>query len=599
MKVLLVHGIGHCEANPDYYKPWRDAIKSNLQSRGFTGDVQFQGLLYDDVFLKYSDSTAVYLKAVAELAGAAAWHAVADPLSNLFHPSRDLQTDVRWKVGMVAQFCVENDLRRALWNALADTLTDFRPDLIAAHSLGSLVTYDFLRNDARGATLAQNADYLTFGSQINNVFPRSRLFPGPIKVPAVKFWFHLYNRDDHVFTSPIPISDPNFVQVDTESEAGHDPIGTPDQPGYLNHPNTGNRVWATLATDTGRAFFARSLKAARVTKPKPHRRALLVGINQYPDPANRLEGCVNDTFLVSSALQERGFAAQDIRVVLDERATAQAIRERLDWLLEGAEDGMERFFFYSGHGAQMPGYNAMEKVDHVDECLVPWDFAWTKETAIMDDDFFALYSNLPFNARFFAALDCCHAGGMHRDSGAKVRGITPPDDIRHRMLEWDEQEHMWRERKLPALNANFGGTKQDRANYMGSNGATYRIGRGMRGRALGQSVYRHLPPDERGPYLPVIIEACQEKDLSYEYRDGATSYGAFTYSMVKDLRERPEMTFLQLISRTATTLRSLGYRQEPQIIGPPKIVRGTIPGGIQENPVKRKTARRASSRRRH
>jgi hypothetical protein len=33
-----------------------------------------------------------------------------------------------------------------------------------------------------------------------------------------------------------------------------------------------------------------------------------------------------------------------------------------------------------------------------------------------------------------------------------------------------------------------------------------------------------------GPYLPLIIEACQEKEFSYEYRDGATSYGAFTYA---------------------------------------------------------------------
>src|SRR5882724_7407523 len=247
MKVLLVHGIGHCQANPDYYGPWRDAITTNLQARGFTGNIEFRGLLYDDVFLKFSDSGAVYLKAVAELLGAAAWHTVADPLSNLFHPSRDMQDDVRWKAGMVAQLCAENDLRKALSNLLAQTLADFQPDVIAAHSLGTLVTYDFLRNDARGATLAQNATYLTFGAQINNVFPRSRLFPGPIKVPAVKFWFHLYNRDDHVFTAPIPISNPDFQQIETESKAGHDPIGTAEDPGYLNHPNTLSTVWTALA----------------------------------------------------------------------------------------------------------------------------------------------------------------------------------------------------------------------------------------------------------------------------------------------------------------------------------------------------------------
>jgi hypothetical protein len=45
----------------------------------------------------------------------------------------------------------------------------------------------------------------------------------------------------------------------------------------------------------------------------PRRRALLVGINEYPDPSDRLEGCVNDVFLMSSLLQESGYAAPDRR----------------------------------------------------------------------------------------------------------------------------------------------------------------------------------------------------------------------------------------------------------------------------------------------
>jgi hypothetical protein len=100
----------------------------------------------------------------------------------------------------------------------------------------------------------------------------------------------------------------------------------------------------------------------------------------------------------------------------------------------------------------------------------------------------------------------------------------------------------------------------------------------MRGRTISKTTYHKLRPDERGPYLPVIIEACQEKNLSYEYRDGATSYGAFTYSFAKNLRAKPASTFVQAVDRTATTLRNLGYRQEPQILGPSKIVNKPIPG---------------------
>jgi hypothetical protein len=80
---------------------------------------------------------------------------------------------------------------------------------------------------------------------------------------------------------------------------------------------------------------------------------------------------------------------------------------------------------------------------------VPYDFAWTKETAITDDDFYHLYVDLPYGARFFAIFDCCHSAGMTRDGMRKIRGITPPDDIRHRMLEWDARQQIWRERESP------------------------------------------------------------------------------------------------------------------------------------------------------
>jgi hypothetical protein len=270
-------------------------------------------------------------------------------------------------------------------------------------------------------------------------------------------------------------------------------------------------------------------------------------------------------------------AAEDIRMLLDDRATADNMRERLEWLLEGAEDGTERVFFYSGHGAQMPGYNAEEKVDHVDECLVPWDFDWSKTTAITDDDIFTLYRNLPFQARFFALFDCCHSGGIHREGGPKIRGLVPPDDIRHRMLRWNVREQMWEQRPLDPINENFGGTEEEKREYMGRNHATYRLGRGMRGRVLSANVYHKLRPDERGPYLPVIIEACREGELSFEYRDGATSYGAFTYSFVKDLRAKPRSSFMGAVASAAGTLKRMGYDQHPQLLGPKSVLNKPIP----------------------
>src|SRR6185312_6511996 len=134
-------------------EPWKAAIKARLQEAGMTTEPTFSVLLYDQLFEKYSVSTGVYLTALAELLRDGIWHSIADPLANLFH-SRGFGDDVRWTAGMVAQLCTESGLRRDLRNVLAKALTDDPPDLIAAHSLGTLITYDFLRNDPRGATLA-------------------------------------------------------------------------------------------------------------------------------------------------------------------------------------------------------------------------------------------------------------------------------------------------------------------------------------------------------------------------------------------------------------------------------------------------------------
>jgi len=77
--------------------------------------------------------------------------------------------------------------------------------------------------------------------------------------------------------------------------------------------------------------------------------------------------------------------------------------------------------------------------------------------------------------------------------------------------------------------------------------------------------------------LPLIIEACQEQELSYEYRHGVTSYGAFTFSLALELRKRKRITFERLVEVTAARLAALGYDQRPQVLGPRALVRGRVP----------------------
>ena len=109
------------------------------------------------------------------------------------------------------------------------------------------------------------------------------------------------------------------------------------------------------------------------------------------------------------------------------------------------------------------------------------------------------------------------------------------------------------------------------------------MGRGVTLRTLPNRAYdrERKALGHHGPYLPVILEACQEKQLSYEYRDGAASYGAFTFSLAKDLRElrsrERNPNFHTLAAATAERLTALGYEQTPSLVGPKRILSRPVP----------------------
>ena len=84
-----------------------------------------------------------------------------------------------------------------------------------------------------------------------------------------------------------------------------------------------------------------------------------------------------------------------------------------------------------------------------------------------------------------------------------------------------------------------------------------------------------------GPYLPLIIEACAEEQFSYEYRHGATSHGAFTFSLASILRRekavKRSINFDQLVAKIWDQLAELKYDQTPQILGPTAVRRHKVP----------------------
>ncbi|HSU56206.1 MAG TPA: caspase family protein [Candidatus Dormibacteraeota bacterium] len=584
LKVLCIHGVGHGDKDPQLVPTWTKAIEDGIH-RWLPGQqVVCDFLFYDELFSDAKLDAATVAEAIAKLTLSGIVHGIGDWLG-LSRDFGGMQDTLRWTAGMVAQWADEEKLRAAARQSVLDAIAKYDPRIVVAHSLGSLISYDALGRKANSAVMA-GRDYITLGSQIGNPFVRDALGGRIMGLLQADQWFHLYNSHDKAFAAQIKLKDPNFQQVSTDFDIDfldHDAIQ------YLTHPNTLNTVWRKVA---GPGVMSRALvQSARevsVAVRTPRRRALLVGINDYPNPANQLEGCVNDVFLMSSILQECGFEAEDIRVVLNDRATASGILQRMQWLLDGAEDKQDRVFFYSGHGAQIPQYGENGKVDHVDECLVPYDFDWSMAKAITDVQFHELYSQLPYDTSFLAIFDCCHSGGMTRDGGPRVRGLAPPDDIRHRMLQWNVKEQMWEERKLEPDNPQVDSWKNKGAgspavDYAGQTGATRRLGRAMALRSLSNKEYDAMRKafDHKGPYLPVLLEACQENQLSYEYRDGATSYGAFTYTVTQIFRTScaggKHMTWQQLLKGTQEKLARLKYNQTPVLVGPDKVIRKAIP----------------------
>jgi len=587
IRILCIHGIGHQEANIDGWQPqWNTAIANCVKRWNSDISALTDYLEYDDLFATAPMTVGNTLEGFGKLLLNEVVYGVGD----IFHRHRgfgDVSEKTKWYAGMVTQWADDAKLREKLRNRLADKITKFDPHVICAHSLGSLICYDLFVHPPQNSA-AEGRFLMTFGSQIGNPAVRGN-YGGRIIGVAALFWYNLYNKNDDVFTVSLAVPSNQYMQI----EATFDLPGAGDHDAifYLTHPNTVNKAWREIAgarrsraltraaAPTTPKAEAAEVKLERIIpKPTP-RRALLIGINDYPQEENRLEGCVNDVFLMSSVLQEAGFDADDIRVVLNERATANGIRERLEWLLEDPRPGDTRVLFYSGHGAQIPGYGIDETVDRLDECLVPYDFDWSRDTAITDDNFFDLYSQLPYEAHFVAIFDCCHSGGMTRLGGLKVRGISPPDDIRHRMLRWDSEEEMWVERKVEQLNPDLA----DLPEFTGKSRATRRLGRAISLRTLPTKRYDKVREDlgHHGPYLPMLYEACAEQEFSYEYRDGATSYGAFTYCLTQALRKAGHagrtMNFQELRDEIAQKLQRLQYTQTPALLGPTALLESKVP----------------------
>lgn len=267
-------------------------------------------------------------------------------------------------------------------------------------------------------------------------------------------------------------------------------------------------------------------------------RALLVGVAEYARPeVPRLRGPVNDVIAVRAILKQYfGLTNEDIRVVVNQRATRDNIVHRLTAMVRDAQAGDVLVFYFSGHGSQVRDRDGDELNDQVDEVICPHDMDWDERTFILDDDLDAVFADLPDDVLLEGFFDCCFWGADDgaRSAGAvdarSLRFLAPPVDIAAR-VEGDEEE-------------------------------------------LG---IHHLSGCSCFKDRNVLWAASREGQLSFEDNIAGHFYGVFTYYGCRFLAGNSERIWLgeysreNLLEDLRTYLGSFGYEQRPGLEASPEL----------------------------
>lgn len=130
------------------------------------------------------------------------------------------------------------------------------------------------------------------------------------------------------------------------------------------------------------------------------RKALVVGINDYPD--SPLSGCVNDATSIAGLLEVHGDGSPNFSVLLmtcpSRPVTRQVLREAIEGLFSGDPDMALLFFAGHGYVKSTGGYLVTVDAKKYDE-------------GVSMDEILAL-ANQSHAKNKVVILDCCHSGAM-------------------------------------------------------------------------------------------------------------------------------------------------------------------------------------------
>ena len=146
------------------------------------------------------------------------------------------------------------------------------------------------------------------------------------------------------------------------------------------------------------------------------KRAFLVGINNYANPDFALRGCTHDVDSLRAVLIDLyGFLNEDIKICNDATATRASILGSLEDLLNGASNGDQLVFGYSGHATRIVTSDISGHPDGKIDAIVPFEASFA--SLITSAELFrAITAKIVAPTIGFTAIyDCCHSGNLIRD----------------------------------------------------------------------------------------------------------------------------------------------------------------------------------------
>jgi CheY-like chemotaxis protein len=145
--------------------------------------------------------------------------------------------------------------------------------------------------------------------------------------------------------------------------------------------------------------------------PRPGRslenaHALIIGVAKY-NHLRHLSKTVVDAQDLYKTLLQNGYIESNVFVLLDQKATKNAIDDRLNWLSGRVKADDTVVIFFSGHGAQMVGgFSPGEYL-----CPIEAEPGRLKDTCISHDEFTTALRAIHAR-RLVVLLDACHSGGI-------------------------------------------------------------------------------------------------------------------------------------------------------------------------------------------